>query len=271
MTNEEIIEQVIKGKRPLSAVEKAYFVECIELARIDEQLKLTDNRNIENIELKVPVWYRKDHMKNYLLNANYSEEIAEELAEKWAENLQQSFRKGFERGVQYISGRWVNGVIVDDTEQQPQGVKVWVSWGDGESPRIAQDQPEKLPKGDTGVYYQHEDGGAHYFNYRIAQALNLEQGQCKPFLITELSDCNEFSGTRLTSLSNEAGMKIAIGCISPEASELLDKSMEEWEKHFAKRKENNPKDEPSIYGFAYWLIRWSGLVRPAITEVKDDN
>lgn len=58
---------------------------------------------------------------------------------------------------------------------------------------------------------------------------------------------------------------ITLGCISPEARELLDTIMEEWEKHYAGMKEMHGDDMPetTFYGFAYWLVRWSGLIQPA--------
>lgn len=57
---------------------------------------------------------------------------------------------------------------------------------------------------------------------------------------------------------------ITIGCMSKEARDLLDTIMEQWETHLAKLKVSNGQDyEPSYYGFAYWLCRWSGLVQPA--------
>lgn len=59
---------------------------------------------------------------------------------------------------------------------------------------------------------------------------------------------------------------IAIGCISPEASDLLDRIMEKWEKHYPKLKkaykQAGRNEEPGYYAFAYWLVRWSGLVKP---------
>lgn len=64
---------------------------------------------------------------------------------------------------------------------------------------------------------------------------------------------------------NRVNKQIAIGCISPEARDLLDRTMEEWKKH----KKQLPKTlmgkryRPGVYSFAYWLIRWSGLVQPA--------
>ena len=57
---------------------------------------------------------------------------------------------------------------------------------------------------------------------------------------------------------------ITLGCITPEARELLDTIMEHWESHYAALKKMHGQDyEPSFYGFAYWLVRWSGLVEPA--------
>ncbi len=56
---------------------------------------------------------------------------------------------------------------------------------------------------------------------------------------------------------------ITLGCISTEARDLLDVIMEDWEKHNMKRLKLFPGKRASIYGFAYWLVRWSGLVRPS--------
>ena len=55
---------------------------------------------------------------------------------------------------------------------------------------------------------------------------------------------------------------IILGCISQDAKDLLDTVMEEWKIHEKKLKELKPNYEPSHYAFAYWLIRWSGLVKP---------
>jgi len=58
---------------------------------------------------------------------------------------------------------------------------------------------------------------------------------------------------------------ITIGCISPEARDLLDTVMEEWAKHIEDEHKMLPADKVDSadhYRFAYWLIRWSGLVRP---------
>ena len=65
---------------------------------------------------------------------------------------------------------------------------------------------------------------------------------------------------------------VTLCCISPEASDLLDTVMAAWEEHAAKLPESltcgdetwNPRE--SVYSFAYWLIRWSGLVEPTTRE-----
>lgn len=71
----------------------------------------------------------------------------------------------------------------------------------------------------------------------------------------------EYHGTILS----EPAPGIAIGCISPEASELLDTIMEQWDKHYKKVK--TEKYEPTFYAFAYWLTRWSGLIQPAAKAI----
>lgn len=60
-----------------------------------------------------------------------------------------------------------------------------------------------------------------------------------------------------------------LSCMSESHRDCLDKVMAKWREHFAKLKTANPKYTPAIkdaddvYGFAYWLIRWSGLVIPS--------
>ena len=73
------------------------------------------------------------------------------------------------------------------------------------------------------------------------------------------------TGTEFHQIGN-----IGIGCIKPEYKDCLEKAMEEWEKH----KKTLPvgkiimgkKYRPGVYAFAYWLIRWSGLVKPTNRE-----
>jgi len=72
-----------------------------------------------------------------------------------------------------------------------------------------------------------------------------------------------FAGSSFVDVGSKDGIQITLGCITPEARDLLDTIMEKWEKHYASMKESNPNHEPSYYGFAYWLVRWSGLVQPS--------
>ena len=56
---------------------------------------------------------------------------------------------------------------------------------------------------------------------------------------------------------------VVMCCIAPDARECLDDVMAAWEEHYQSLKRNNPPGyEPGFYGFAYWLVRWSGLVLP---------
>ena len=61
---------------------------------------------------------------------------------------------------------------------------------------------------------------------------------------------------------------VTLGCISPEARDLLERVMDEWRKHVENQEQFLPEhlwqDADDAYGFAYWLIRWSGLVRPSV-------
>jgi hypothetical protein len=62
------------------------------------------------------------------------------------------------------------------------------------------------------------------------------------------------SGTEMTQVG-----PITLCHMKGNYRECLDKAMAMWEEH----KKNLPKDsQESTYAFAYWLIRWSGLVQP---------
>lgn len=56
---------------------------------------------------------------------------------------------------------------------------------------------------------------------------------------------------------------VTLTSMTPEARDLLDKIMEGWKKHEKALKEQFPKHKPTFYQFAYWLVRFSGLIRPA--------
>lgn len=65
-------------------------------------------------------------------------------------------------------------------------------------------------------------------------------------------------GSRFVQVGN-----ITLGCISSEARDLLDIIMEQWEQHVGEVNKHSPDYEPTPYGMAYWLVRWSGLIQPA--------
>lgn len=69
-----------------------------------------------------------------------------------------------------------------------------------------------------------------------------------------------FEGSRFIKVNEN----ITLGCISPEARNLLDTIMEEWEKHLTEIRKHTPDYEPTPYGLAYWLVRYSGLIEPAM-------
>jgi len=64
----------------------------------------------------------------------------------------------------------------------------------------------------------------------------------------------------------KVNQNIVLGCISPEANNLLETIMEHWEDYLAKLKKSFPLKEPSFYSFAYWLVRYSGLIQPTIAS-----
>lgn len=60
---------------------------------------------------------------------------------------------------------------------------------------------------------------------------------------------------------------VAICCIKPEYSECIDNVMAAYRVHWEGLPINHrPKDPDDVYGFAYWLIRYSGFVVPATKE-----
>ena len=68
---------------------------------------------------------------------------------------------------------------------------------------------------------------------------------------------------------------VMIGAITPEASELIDEILVAWDAHAPNVRPNNDligvttPDRETLYGFVYWLCRWSGLVRPVRTILDD--
>ena len=72
-----------------------------------------------------------------------------------------------------------------------------------------------------------------------------------------------YEGSENIEVGKIGPFNVTIGCISPDARDLLDTIMEHWEKHYSDLKEMFPDKAPDYYGFAYWLVRWSGLIQPA--------
>lgn len=75
-----------------------------------------------------------------------------------------------------------------------------------------------------------------------------------------------YSGSRFVSPTPG----VTIGAIAPEARELMDDILTAWETWLPKLRETiagtdhpQPLTSDEVYGFVYWLCRWSGLIRPA--------
>jgi hypothetical protein len=79
-----------------------------------------------------------------------------------------------------------------------------------------------------------------------------------------------FQGSRNINCGSVGPFQVVLASISPEARDLLDRIMDEWENHLVELKATHGEGyEPGYYGFAYWLVRWSGLVRP--NEMNGDD
>ena len=57
---------------------------------------------------------------------------------------------------------------------------------------------------------------------------------------------------------------VAIACMSPEARDLLDDIMESYTEHYDEKLHVSAPDD--VYQFAYWLCRWSGLIRQSLAS-----
>lgn len=80
------------------------------------------------------------------------------------------------------------------------------------------------------------------------------------FELAELKREREFGpGTKVAHVG-----PVAICCMDPEYRDCLDLAIEQWKEHWKKLPpEHRIADPDDVYGFAYWLMRWSGLVVPA--------
>ena len=87
-------------------------------------------------------------------------------------------------------------------------------------------------------------------------------GCCGEYMAKEIF-CRKWSWGLCQNCINfkEIG-EVSIGCISPEVRDLLNTIMEHWEKYYTSFDKVPEKHKPGFYGFAYWLVRWSGLVQP---------
>ena len=80
-----------------------------------------------------------------------------------------------------------------------------------------------------------------------------------------------YEGSKNIEIGQIGPFNVTIEYISPDASVLLDTIMEHWEQHYLELKAMFPDREPDFYGFAYWLVRWSGLIQPAYNQPPDNR
>jgi hypothetical protein len=71
-----------------------------------------------------------------------------------------------------------------------------------------------------------------------------------------VSDC--YAGSRFLQHG-----PVMLGCITPDARDLLDDIMAAYRDHYDPK--NHTSDPDAVYQFAYWLVRWSGLIQRAAT------
>jgi len=65
-----------------------------------------------------------------------------------------------------------------------------------------------------------------------------------------------FKGSSFKHLQKD-GVRITLGCITPEARDLLDRLCEEYE-----RTRGKSIHDTDGYSALYWAVRWSGLIEP---------
>lgn len=53
---------------------------------------------------------------------------------------------------------------------------------------------------------------------------------------------------------------VSLACMSTKARDLMDQALDGYEAHCKRMREWKPKHRSTIYSFAYWLFRWSGIV-----------
>ena len=53
---------------------------------------------------------------------------------------------------------------------------------------------------------------------------------------------------------------VTLMCMAPEARGLMELALKQYREHRKNVRKIFPKDRESVYSFAYWLFRWSGLI-----------
>jgi len=76
-----------------------------------------------------------------------------------------------------------------------------------------------------------------------------------------MADARTEGGSRIIDVG-----PIRLACMDPGARDCLDQAIEQWNAHLETRRQQGiePPDDP-VYAFAYWLMRWSGLVVPSFS------
>lgn len=71
----------------------------------------------------------------------------------------------------------------------------------------------------------------------------------------------------------KVSQNISIGFMLPEARDIMDEALEEWEKFKEETRGHYPDfaTENEVYSFAYWLFRWSGLIQYNIKEESESE
>ena len=59
----------------------------------------------------------------------------------------------------------------------------------------------------------------------------------------------------------EPARGVMLGCMDPVARDLMDCALEKYAEHCREIRHHTKKNHRgSVYSFAYWLFRWSGLI-----------
>lgn len=78
-----------------------------------------------------------------------------------------------------------------------------------------------------------------------------------------LDELQRLPGNRVLTVGN-----VGIGAIHPDARDLLDIFMAEWEPHWESVRRHSPDQQETAYSAFYWLCRWSGLIDPTAVRAR---